>query len=60
MYLSIIQVIRYILLAGILVLSAAIGILISKSYQNRVIELKEFKNILNIMKTKIKFRFLME
>lgn len=35
----------------------AIGLLIAKSYQNRVVELKEFKNILNIMKTKIKFTY---
>jgi len=38
-------------------LSTAIGLLIAKSYQNRVVELKEFKNILNIMKTKIKFTY---
>ena len=57
MYLSIIQGIKYILLIGIFGLSTAIGFLISKSYQNRVIELKEFKNILNIIKTKIKFTY---
>ena len=38
-------------------LSTAIGLMISKTYENRVIELKEFKNILNIMKTKIKFTY---
>ena len=57
MYLSIIQGVKYTLLVGIFGLSTAIGFLISKSYQNRVIELKEFKNILNIMKTKIKFTY---
>lgn len=57
MYLSIIQGVKYLLLIGILGLSTAIGFLISKSYQNRVVELKEFKNILNIMKTKIKFTY---
>lgn len=57
MYLSLMQVIKYILLVGIFGLSTAIGILISKSYQNRVVELKEFKNILNIMKAKIKFTY---
>lgn len=57
MYLYLIQGIKYILLGGIFCLSTAIGTLISKSYQNRVIELKEFKNILNIMKTKIKFTY---
>ncbi len=57
MYLPLIQGVKYILLIGIFGLSTAIGFLISKSYQNRVIELKEFKNILNIMKTKIKFTY---
>ena len=51
------QGIKYILLIAIFGLSTGIGILISKSYENRVIELKEFKNILNIMKTKIKFTY---
>lgn len=57
MYLSIMHVIKYILLIGIFGLSTAIGMLISKSYYNRVVELKELKNILNIMKTKIKFTY---
>ena len=57
MYLSIIQGVKYLLLIGIFGLSTSIGFLISKSYQNRVVELKEFKNILNIMKTKIKFTY---
>ena len=45
------------LLILIFSLSSAIGITISKIYENRVKELKEFKNILNIMKTKIKFTY---
>ena len=57
MYLSIIQGVKYLLLIGIFGLSTSIGFLISKSYQNRVVELKEFKTILNIMKTKIKFTY---
>ena len=57
MYLSIMQGIKYILLFAIFGLSTAIGMTISKSYENRVIELKEFKNMLNIMKTKIKFTY---
>ena len=57
MLVSIMQGIKYILLIVIFGLSTGIGILISKSYENRVIELKEFKNILNIMKTKIKFTY---
>lgn len=57
MYLYIIQAIKYILLIFIFGLSTAIGMAISKNYKNRVVELKEFKNILNIMKTKIKFTY---
>jgi len=34
-----------------------IGILISKKYVNRVNELKEFKNALNIFKTKVRFTY---
>lgn len=37
--------------------SSAIGILISKKYEERVNELKEFKNALNMFKTKIKFTY---
>ena len=48
---------KYFLLILIFSLSSAIGITISKIYENRVKELKEFKNILNIMKTKIKFTY---
>lgn len=51
------QGIKYVLLITIFGLSTAIGMAISKTYENRVVELKEFKNILNIMKTKIKFTY---
>lgn len=37
--------------------SSLIGILISKKYTNRVNELKEFKNALNIFKTKIRYTY---
>ena len=37
--------------------SSLIGILISKKYSNRVNELKEFKNALNIFKTKIRYTY---
>ena len=57
MHLSIMKGIKYILLVAIFGLSTAIGLVISKTYENRVVELKEFKNILNIMKTKIKFTY---
>ena len=50
-------ILKYILLLIIFVLSAAIGITISKMYENRVKELQEFKEMLNIIKTKIKFTY---
>ncbi|MCI8272997.1 MAG: hypothetical protein HFJ55_02810 [Clostridia bacterium] len=50
-------VLKLILLISIFLLSTGIGITVSKIYENRVKELKEFKNILNIMKTKIKFTY---
>ena len=49
--------VKYILLISIFSLSTAIGMLVSKMYENRVLELKEFKNVLNIIKTKIKFTY---
>ena len=57
MYLHVIQGIKYILLFAIFLLSTAIGMSIAKTYENRVNELKEFKNILNVIKTKIKFTY---
>ena len=51
------QIIKYILLITIFSLSAGIGQKKKKMYENRVLELKEFKNILNIIKTKIKFTY---
>ena len=44
--------VKTILLFAIFSLSTGIGILISKMYENRVKELRQFKNILNIIKTK--------
>lgn len=57
MYLPIIQGLKYILLIAIFGLCTAIGLAISKTYENRVKELKEFKSILNIIKTKIRFTY---
>ena len=37
--------------------TSTIGFLISKKYSDRVYELKEFKNALNIFKSKIKFTY---
>lgn len=42
---------------SIFLASSLIGILISKKYKNRVLELKEFKNALNIFKTKIRYTY---
>lgn len=41
----------------IFLLCSLIGMLLSKKYVNRVNELKEFKNALNIFKTKIKYTY---
>lgn len=57
MHLSVMQGIKHVLLLSIFGLSTGIGMAIAKSYENRVVELKEFKNTLNIMKTKIKFTY---
>ena len=57
MHLSIMQGIKYILLFAIFGLSTAIGMTIAKSFDNRVVELKEFKTMLNSIKTKIKFTY---
>ena len=51
------QIIKYCMLFLIFVTSVGIGKLISKKYINRVLELKEIKNALNILKTKIKFTY---
>lgn len=49
--------VRILIYIFIFLSSTAIGILISKKYTNRVLELKEFKNALNIFKSKIKFTY---
>lgn len=51
------QVIKYLELILVLSASTYIGILISKKYLNRVTDLKEMKNALNIFSTKIKFTY---
>lgn len=48
---------KIIIYSCIFLSSSAIGILISRKYEERVNELKEFKNALNIFKTKIKFTY---
>lgn len=51
------QIIKYITLIIILASTTYIGILISKKYLNRVKDLKEMKNALNMFSTKIKFTY---
>lgn len=51
------QIIKYIILILIFVVSTYIGILMSKRYSSREMELKEFKKILTAIKTKIKFTY---
>lgn len=47
--------IRYILIFCVFLIFTIIGNLYSKKYSNRVIELEKMKNILNVLKAKIKF-----
>lgn len=49
--------IKIIIYSFIFLSCSLIGILISKKYVNRVNELKEFKNALNIFKTKIRYTY---
>ena len=49
--------IKYIILIGILGVSIYIGLLISRKYKDRVTELKEFRNSLNMLESKIKFTY---
>lgn len=51
------QVFKFLILMLIWASSTCIGILISKKYASRVIELREIKNALNILETKIKFTY---
>lgn len=51
------QIIKYLTLILILFSTTYIGILISKKYLNRVKDLKEMKNALNMFSTKIKFTY---
>ena len=48
-------IIKILIYSFIFLSSSMIGILLSKKYSNRVKELQEFKNALNIFKTKIRF-----
>ena len=50
-------IIKFIIYISIICISSYIGVLYSKKYSNRVKELKELKNSLNILKTKIKFTY---
>lgn len=50
-------VIKVLIYSFIFLSCSLIGILISKKYSNRVNELKEFKNALNIFKTKIRYTY---
>jgi len=48
-------IIKILIYSFIFLSSSMIGILLSKKYSSRVKELQEFKNALNIFKTKIRF-----
>ena len=48
---------KYVFLMLIFIGCTSIGYIFSRKFKNRVIELKEFKSALNIMKNKIKFTY---
>lgn len=50
-------VLKIIIYTCIFLSSSAIGLLISKKYEERVNQLKEFKNALNMFETKMKFTY---
>ena len=50
-------ILKYIFLILVFGCCCLMGVMISKKFKNRVIELKEFKNILNILEAKIKFTY---
>ena len=49
--------VKIIIYSFIFLTSSVIGFLTSKKYEERVNELKDFKNALNIFKTKVKFTY---
>lgn len=51
------QIIKYIILFLILIVSSVIGRMLSRKYVHRLEELEEMKSALNILKTKIKFTY---
>lgn len=51
------EIIKYMTLLLIVLSSSYIGILISKKYSNRVLDLKEMKNALNMFSTKVKLTY---
>ncbi len=48
---------KYLFLTGIFISAVIIGRLLSRKYKNRAKELKEFKEVLNVLETKIKFTY---
>ena len=51
------QIIKYCMLIFVFIFSALIGKYISQKYRDRLKELEEFTNALNIFKTKVKFTY---
>lgn len=50
-------IVKYLTLILIFICSSYMGILISKRYSNRVVELKDMKTALNIFETKVKLTY---
>lgn len=50
-------IIKWTILLGIFLLSAMLGIAIANKYKDRVKDLKEIRNTLNMLKTKIEYTY---
>ncbi len=50
-------VLKYIILFSIFMSSSYLGFLMSRRYKNRVLELREFKEAINILENRIKFTY---
>lgn len=50
-------ILKYIVLSFLFLSTSLIGTLVSKKYRTRVVNLKEFKEVCNILESKIKFTY---
>lgn len=51
------SILKILILIGIFAICTSLGLLKAKSYRNRVVELKQMKNALEVLKSKIEFTY---